>query len=314
MEIKPKRRSRHRPQSTDKEVVLRENTLSLIEPLHRHGDLPTCYLHALGPYKNYHTSQVVLGDLVHEKNTCYPSGARIGARILSRHPMPGVLCASSIYTLNETSRKILQATGRFRQHAPVKSPGQWQHDFLASIVTATMQLAAHRDGHTFHFHDELADEAGGFSFPVTFEWEGKPIDIALEPDPSFALTFKTGKRLNAFVEIDWDSEGASNVSSAKRKSLWRSALQYEQFIGRGKYKEHYQDGGAMVLFFFTNARRMHNFIKTIEERMGGCNYMCFKHVPNFDRMNFTVPKRVLYELYDSPFLRPGRPPLSFSTL
>lgn len=74
-----------------------------------------------------------------------------------------------------------------------------------------------------------------------------------------------------------------------------------------------EKGGALMLNVFTNETRMRNIITTIEKRMGGSN-MLFKYVPNFDRMNFTVPKQVLYEIYGRPFLGPGREPFSFSSL
>ena len=181
-----------------------------------------------------------------------------------------------------------------------------------ACITSSIELACLREPETYEyiFHDEIAAQAGGLAFYVTYEnrddrtvTPGKRPN--LKPDRAFGIrNLKEETTRYYLLEVDRGTETLATDNST-RKSLLDNDLQYRQFIGGLEYKEALDYAGGIVLLnLMTSPARMRNLMRLIRPS----NYMAFKAMPQFaPTVEFTVPAP-MPELLTEAWERPGREP------
>ncbi len=138
----------------------------------------------------------------------------------------------------------------------VRPTGHWWHGYMVSGITSEIDLAATRTGVQYiPAHEILARRSATLGIPIS----GK----TLIPDQLFALKYATGFRLY-MLEADRGTEPFS--SSAARKSLEASVLQYADILRHGIYKTHYGvRANLMALFVFAAQYRAARFLQLVAD-------------------------------------------------
>lgn len=214
-----------------------------------------------------------------------------------------------MYDLDRRGEEALKKIGSFFDHTPVTSGSTWKHDYLASCVSASLELATLRDAtHSFIFQDEIASDpmvnatTNRIEFPVG--------DTKLRPDRLMGIEHnRHHSAILLSLEVDMATEPLRSESKQRRKALERNLLQWQTFIGKGQYQRYFGKSASMLLLYvFSNERRMHH----VMHMLGSARWACFRYVPHFDE--FFRPPLPLYDLFDQPWLRAGFAPIALPAL
>lgn len=298
-----RRRDRRSPEGKTKRPT--ERSLLWFEKLHRHGPLPSSYLHAYTEHlcRNAAWARRELADLFHEDSV---HGGPYLDRPWQQFDTMDARHHDLVYDLTDAGRDALASAGRLQVN--VQAPGgPWVHRHMVACITASIELAALTRGDIrFIFQDEIAK--GPVRAAVPYTYKGKTENRDLIPDAIFALAYRTDAgylyRLFA-LEADRGTEpGRSN--SIARKSQLRTLLQYRTYIGEGLYKAHLGVNAPMlVLTVTTSAARLRNLVELVAETSvtGRNSFMLFQHLPQFGR-HFMPPKQ-LPRLFSSAWCRAG---------
>lgn len=290
------RRSRLKPQSTGKRVTPQDRDLLWFQKLHEHGPLPSSFLmqFARNTYRSEKRAKERLTDLFNEDNTPH-SGP-----YLSRPPQQFRTIDSRynqlVYALTPASEKAVKQAGLWMDYGTARS-GPWLHSFMVSCITASIELAVlERDDIRYlsqPFILERADAELRYPTGVTDPATGRAYSKGLIPDAVFGLEYRTpeGPRYRCFlVEADRSTEPATS-KNFNRKSWQRSLQQYEEYVGRGLYREHLNLKAPMlVLNVVTDPKRIDHVGRLIENQapqLGG--HMMFQAWEHFGPV-FTPPK------------------------
>ncbi|WP_028795334.1 replication-relaxation family protein [Thalassobaculum salexigens] len=286
-----RRRDRRSPEGKVKKST--ERSLIWFEKLHRHGPLPSTFLHAYTEHlcRNAAWARRELADLFHEDSV---HGGPYLDRPWQQFDTMDARHHDLVYDLTEAAEDALAETGRFR--ANTQAPGgPWVHRHMVACITASIELAAlARDDIRFIFQDEIVK--GPLRTPVPYTHNGRTETRDLVPDAVFALAYRTpaGERYRHFaLEADRGTEpGRSN--SFDRKSQLRTVLQYRTYVGEGQYKTHLGVSAPMLVLTVTaSSGRLGNLIELVAKtsETGRNSFMLFQHLPQFGRY-FTPPKPV----------------------
>jgi hypothetical protein len=282
-----------------------ERSVVWFEKLHRHGPLPSSYLHAYTVHlcRNAAWARRELADLFHEDGV---HGGPYLDRPWQQFDTMDARHHDLVYDLTDAAGDALAEAGRL--HTNTQAPGgPWVHRHMVACITASIELAAlARSDIRFIFQDEIVK--GPLRTPVTYAHNGRTETRDLVPDAVFALAYQTnaGERYRLFaLEADRGTEpGRSN--SLDRKSQLRTVLQYRTYVGEGLYRARLGVSAPMlVLTVTTNAGRRRNLVDLVAETSatGRNSFMLFQHLPQFGR-HFTPPKS-LPQLLLGPWSRAG---------
>lgn len=299
------RRSRTNRHATGKRMSLRPCDLLWFEKLHHHGPLPTSYLLAFVQHLRADKGRALkrLADLFHEGG--YLTRPRqqfdtIDARF-----------NQLVYDLDESALVALREAGMRSDYAQ-RPYGSWKHECMVSCITASIELATLATPHLTYIPQHRILERADvplrarvpFQDPATKRQECRE----LIPDAMFGIEYKVGSsaRYRFFlVEADRNTE-PNRSRRVDRKSTLRSVLQYREFIGRGRYKEHFSlTSGMSVLTVTTSRARMENMMALVSEiaPSGGNSYMLFQSVPAFGQ--YFKPPVPMTHMLSSPWQRAG---------
>lgn len=282
------RRSRERPSSTGKRVTPQERDLLWFKKIHQHGPLSSTYLHAFSKHirRNEKRARDRLTDLFNEDCTLH-NGTYL-ERPFQQFNTYDARYQDLVYDLAPAAIAALKENGMWNEYAPGHS-GPWVHRYMVSCVTASIELATLADLTLEYIPQEAILERAktALRYPVPFKnpVTGKKEIKDLIPDAIFGLEYKQeGRSKYRFfvVEADRGTE-PSRSSKFNRKSHLRNFLQYQEYVGRGLYKEHLQlTAGIMVLNVCTNERTMENMINLVEEiSQTGNSYLLFQSCAGF---------------------------------
>lgn len=307
------RRARDQPQSTGKRITLQPRDWLWLQCLQEHGPLAASFLLAFanGLGRSEKRAQERLTDLFHEANT------RHRGPYLTRPPQQfhtlDSRYQSLVYDLAPAGKRALQEQ-EAGQMPDSQLTGPWLHRFMVSSITASIQLAAVRQPNLrFIPQAEILRRATtGLCYPL--QWTdpetGKHYDHAIQPDAVFGLEYQTmhGARFRFFaVEADRSTEPYSS-RHYNRKSMLRSYMQYREYIGGGRYKQHLQlTAPLLLLFVCTDTGRAKRIQELISQHTPQGNaYVLLQSWTDF-ASPFRVPKPNPELLYTA-WQRAGLPP------
>tara|TARA_R110001606_G_scaffold237806_6_gene385827 strand:+ start:816 stop:1766 length:951 start_codon:yes stop_codon:yes gene_type:complete len=301
-----------RAKSRGKNIILNANDDLRLLKLHTYGHLPVPYLHAFTRDSNKSLRYVRqrLNTVRHEEALIFEPMQQLDTSAFRGNTL--------IYGLHPKGEEYLKSKGLYSLFAPVVGENQlWIHDFTASCVCASLELAA-PEGYTYQSQPVVLDQYNAcLSFPVSFtEPGGKNITIDLKPDRMGQINTNIGKSILVFLEV----ERSKKQHQYRRgyKTTERNGIQYYNFIARRQYMEYFgkkSDMGAMTLFLYWDAGTMMGAIDFLKKVVpnGTCKFMLFKYLPNIKNHNFKPPP-ILKNLWDEPWLRIGHPPIRLTEL
>ncbi len=196
------------------------------------------------------------------------------------------------------------------------SAGPWVHRFMVACVTASIELAtlARDDVSYITGHCVLARAKAELRHPVSIidPQARDTVTKDLIPDALFGLEYHPaeGSRFRFFVvECDRATEPAT-TRRFNRKSWLRSLRQYEEYIGRLRYKDHLKlTAPLLVLNVVTDKRRQAQLLSVTEKEAGsdGNPYQLFQTIEGFGPI--FRPSQPMAALLAEPRQRAGREPL-----
>ena len=308
------RRKRLQSTSTGKRVRLQERDWWWLQVLHEHGPLSSSFLlqFAADLGASEKRAKERLTDLFNEDNTVH------GGAYLMRPPQQFQTLDSRynqlVYDVGEAGVRALKEAGRYRP-ASLPASGPWLHRFMVSSVTASIQLAAEAHPQLTYISaaDILERAEAELSYPVEFAdpASGGRVTKALKPDALFGLQYETesGSRYRFFVvEADRSTEPYTS-RHFNRKSVLRNVLQYREYVGRGRYKQHLKlTAPLLVLMVCTDEKRAERMQQVVREQSPGGNaYLLFQ-----TWAHFAAPFRPPYpnaDLLHGQWERAGHAPL-----
>lgn len=308
------RRKRLHPTSTGKRITLQERDWLWLQMLHEHGPLSSSFLLAFaqGLGSSEKRAKERLTDLFNEDNTVH------GGSYLTRPPQQFHTLDSRynqiVYDLAPAAKRALKQRGTWRKKVS-RAGGPWLHQFMVSSITASIDLATNgRPDLSYIPQADILERADAdlsclveFIDPVT----KSRVKKALKPDALFGLAYHTaeGDRFRFFVaEADRSTEPFS-AKNFNRKSVLRNYLQYREYVGRGRYKEHLKlTAPLLVLNIYSDRQRAERMQKLIAEQGEGRNsYLLFQAWEDF-AAPFRPPNPNSALLF-SLWARPGKPPI-----
>lgn len=303
------RQSRVLTHSTGKRVTLTPYRMQILQAIHDHGPLNTPIIHAFlnGKDSNYAATSSILKDLSREENTEH--GGPYLSRPFSQNQTYNARANYLVFDLAPAGIKALRENGLYSDARPTgRNP--WRHAFMSSHITACIELGVRKAGFKYiPQHVLLADK--DLPVDVSYEWDGSQRTAKLIPDALFAIDY--GGKFRAFcLEADRSTEPIA-PSTDQRKSFKKNLRQYQQFIGKLKYKEAYGlNCGLVVLVVSVSQTRANAFLKVTEQELPkGCSYISVQACPDF--ANIFKPPAVLTQFTDKSWDRSGFVPLDILT-
>lgn len=277
-----KRRSRTKPTSTDKRVTAQPRDILWFEKIHQHGPLSTSFLHAFSKHVHHSEKRAKerLTDLFNEDNT--PQKGTFLIRPNQQFKTIDSRYNELVYDLTPASISVLKDAGLWDEQSG-KQSGPWLHNYMVSCITASVELATLEcDDITFIPQSKILVRANTelrYSTHFNETSGGKIIAKDIIPDALFGLEYThSGQKYFRFflVEADRGTEPTTS-KNFNRKSHLRNLLQYEDYIGNGRYKDHLNLTAPLLVL-------------TEEVASGHSNpYMLFQYFEEFDE-NFKPPK------------------------
>lgn len=278
------RRNRATPRSTGKRITLQPADRIWLAKLAAHGPLPSSFLLAYTRHLRRSDKRATerLTDLFNEAET------RHGGRCLDRPPQQFRTLDSRynqlVYDLAAPARDALRESSDLPDHI-ARPSGPWLHRFMVACVTASIELAtlARNDLAFIPQHRILARAETDLRCPVRIidPTTGRTTSKALIPDAVFGLEYRTpgGKRFRFFaVECDRATEPAT-TSNINRKSWLRNLMQYRDYVGCGRYRDHLRlTAPLLVLTVTTDPTRLERLRTLTEKEAGpdGVAYLLFQ--------------------------------------
>ncbi|MCJ8325167.1 MAG: replication-relaxation family protein [Rhizobiales bacterium] len=306
------RRSRTRPTTTNKRVTAQPRDILWFEKIHQHGPLSTSFLHGFSKH-NHHSEKSTnqrLTDLFNEDNT-----PQHGTFLQRPHQQLRTIDSrynELVYDLTPASISMLKKAELWKKQSTKRS-GPWLHNYMVSCITASIELAtSEREEITFIPQSKILARANTelkYSTQFVEPNNGKTITKDIIPDALFGLEYKhSGKSYFRFflVEADRGTE-PSTTKNFNRKSHLRNLLQYEDYIGNGRYKNHLNlTAPLLVLNVFSDRIKLKKMIDLIETASSsrGNPYMLFQYFEEFDE-SFKPPKPN-FSLLNSGWQRAGK--------
>ena len=236
------RRGRTKPHSTLKRIRLSKRDLLWFAKINTHGPLSSSELHQFSIHlgSNQQRATNRLTDLFNEDNNAH------GAPYLSRpHQQFARMDARYqplIYDLTPASVDALKAQGAYHENNAV-SGGPWWHSREVAAFTAQKELETLSNPQINYIPGwRILERAGTTNrFPTTYTdpYTHQRIRKDLIPDALYGLEYVREDGLYYHfwaVEIDRGTVPKTSPNT-QRKSLERQRLQYEDWIGNGKYRE-----------------------------------------------------------------------------
>lgn len=279
------RRKRLRPVSTGKRVTPQERDLLWFAKLREHGPLPSSFLIEYGQHlgRSEKRARERLTDLFNEDNT--PDDGPYISRPPQQFRTIDSRYNQLVYDLTPAAERALRRGGLWTNRSAPAGP--WLHSFMVSCITASIELATlSRNDLSYIPQSRILARAGvELRYRTIIQDAGRELVKDLLPDALFGLEYLTdqGSRFRFFaVEADRATEPATS-RNFNRKSFERSLLQYEQYIGRGAYKDHLKlTAPLMALNVCTDANRIAHMGLLIDRHYPAGNaYMLFQSWEDF---------------------------------
>lgn len=275
------RRKRLKPVSTGKQVTPQPRDLLWFEKLAEHGPIPSSFLLEFGmcTHKSEKRGKERLTDLFNEDNTPH------GGPYLTRPPHQFRTIDSRynqlVYDIAPAAKSALAKQGSTIRSA---RSGPWVHSFMVSCITASIELAcqARADLHYISQSRVLARANAELRWPTEIcdPDTGATYTKDLISDAVFGIEYLSdyGSRFRFFaLEADRATEPICS-GAFHRKSFVRHLLQYEDYIERGGYRDHFDLSAPMLVLNVTTSHvRVDRMLELAAETYpGGNSYQLFQ--------------------------------------
>lgn len=306
------RRLRYGRTSTGRRVVPTEADILTFEVLHRHGPLPSTFIHQFTRHvrRSEGRTKERLGHLYHEDNT--PHGGPYLDRPWQQWQSMNARYQPAVSETTQFAEQVLRERGLLGEIAQPQMRAQFAHRFMIACITASIELAIQEDP-TLRFISEQEILARSpnktLEIPCTISYANprtrkrQTLDKPLIPDAVFGIEYAGAGYRFFMLEADRNHEPVRRADLGETSYL-RKILQYREVIEKGRYKEHFgMKAGMLVLNVTTNFQHMHNIVDLVGEVTGGKGspYLLFKTMPQFGKY-LTVPP-VTPELLTQAWLR-----------
>lgn len=278
------------PQPKDRHIALSDNDIQIFESIHRHGPLPSHYIHALSAKKNYTAHQHRLTKLF--------NGARRGLKTenyLTKPDQQFMGYASRyqplIYDLNEKAIQLLAEHGKLSPF--INRTDLFFHRFMGACVSASIEVACRENGIRYiPRHEVLSRKGNEMSLPLS------PLSgqSALVPDDVFGLDYGGAYRFFA-VEIDRNTESIERKNLAQ-SSFGKKVQAYADVLQNRTYKDVWGIPNMMVLTVTTSATHMKKILTYVAKNPFPERFL-FKAKPDFGT-NWRVPD-IMTDLLTEPW-------------
>ncbi len=267
------RRSRTRREATGKTIRINERDLLWMQKLHEHGALKTSHLLAFSQHlgKNEARAKNRLTDLFHE--TADGEAEPYLTRPAQQFQTIDARYNELVYDLSPSGKRLLKKHDRW-QEPQARSPGPWWHGHMVACITADIEIeTVKRDDLNYIVGYRVLQRAETtLRYPTTFNdpVTGRTVTKDLIPDALFGLEYITddGPRYRFFVvEADRGTEPLTS-SDINRKSFRRTLLQYEEYVGRGRYKEHLKLTAPMVVLYVVSSEERRKTLCKLMQQFG----------------------------------------------
>lgn len=247
------RRKRMTPLSSGKRIRLTKRDLLWFSKINTHGPLSTSELFEFGKHLggNVQRAKNRLTDLFNEDNNAH--GRPYLTRPKQQFDTMDARNNELVYDLTKIGVQALKEQNMYHPHNGT-SLGPWWHGRVVAQTTAKSEIETLDDDKINYIPGWQILKRAELSTPryptkFTDPYTGRQITKDLIPDAIYGLEFvKPDGLYYKFhcVEVDRGTEPKTS-SNMERKSLERMRLQYEDYIGRGKYKKHLGLTAPMVL-------------------------------------------------------------------
>jgi len=316
--VKTKRRKRYERTPTGRRITPSDYEGVWFQKLHEHGPLTTSYLYEYTKdlVPSLSTVKHRLGFLFHETDT--PNGGAYLGRPVDQNRQAKHL--EEIHENDGPAEEYLKAHGLIPHTAVPTKDTNFPHRFMASCITASIELGCRERGLTFVSGQELLARSptGTLKLPATFSYKGRLYTIPIVPDGYFGIRYQDGSVRAFLVEADRGTEPIERADMENQRSYLRKILQYQSLLTRrsGEPPAYRTllgiQSGLVVLNCTNNYRHMESMMAAVmrETERRGSTFMLFKPLPVFAD-KFAVPP-VLTELLTTPWRRAGHAELDIS--
>jgi len=307
------RRNRTRPTSSGKRVTPQTRDLLWFQKVLKHGPLSTSFLHGFSKHIRVSEKRAKerLTDLFNEDNTSH--GGPYLCRPSQQFRTIDSRYNELVYDLTPASIAALKENGLWNEEKAKRS-GPWLHSYMVSCITASLELATlERDDLTYIPQSTILKRAGTtLRFPTKIEDPDTTQTFTkdLIPDALFGLEYRhQGQKFYRFflVEADRGTEPTTS-KNFNRKSHLRNLLQYQDYVGNGRYKKHLKlTAPLLVLNVSADPTKLKKTISVtaLASESGGNSYMLFQLFEEFGR-TFKPPKPHA-EFLNKDWERAGQP-------
>lgn len=246
------RRNRMTPKSSGKRIRLTARDLLWMSKINTHGPLSTGELYLFGKHLggNLQRAKNRLTDLFSEDSNVH--GSPYLTRPKQQFQTIDARYKELVYDLTKAGIKALQDSDMYHPHNGT-SLGPWWHGRGVAQTTAHAELETLDDPKINYIAGwQILERAGltNLKYPTTFTdpYTKRRVKKDLIPDAIYGLEFVRDDGLYyRFHCVEYDRSTEPKTSpNMERKSQERMRLQYEDYIGRGKYKQHLGVSAGMV--------------------------------------------------------------------
>jgi hypothetical protein len=289
-------------------MVLTDRDLTIFKAIQKHGPLPTHYL--------FEFTRHLARDLTGFKKRlkALTDDGYLDRPFTINHPR--VHNDFKIYTLKPKAREILAQAGVLYRFATPCGGGH-QHAFMASIVTANIEIAAYplkfisQEQILAKAPEETRNARKPLSLPTTISYafrrgnepaRSQTSDRPTEPDQLFGINYGNGAAFFA-LEADRGTEPIIR-HSLKGNSILRKLLAYQNLLAAGQHKKRWGVPNLYPMFVTTADARVENMLALAREIYPrGAPNLLFKAIPGFRNYCRTPP--LLPKLFCEPWRRIG---------
>lgn len=278
-----------KPQPKDKRIELHDGDIAIFDAIHRHGPLPTHYLHRFtGAHPNsvQHRLTKLYNGTPSEKYLVRPP-----QQFASFHARYQPL----VYDLHWRAEQILSEQGKLSPY--IRRTDPFLHRLMGACVMASIELACRVKGLRFIPRHEILEREGN---PIALPLSPSAPRKTLVPDELFGIDYGGAYRFFA-VEIDRNTESLERRKIGQN-TFGRKLQCYVDAMKHRRYKEHWGIPNLMVITVTVNHTHMQgmmDYMKKLDSHLA--ERFLFKTLPHFGS-NWRIPP-VMEDMLE-PWQRP----------
>jgi len=261
------------PQPMGKKTVISDTDLKVFEAIHRHGPLPSNYLHqyAQGERNNFQKRLTKLYNGTDDGTFLVRPPQQFASYYIRNQFL--------VYDLNDRSKKVLEEHGKLSPYINRADP--FLHRLMGACVGASLELTLKEK--YISRHAILSKHDKPMELPLSNFSDRK----ALVPDELMGVNYGGSYRFFA-IEIDRNTESIER-KKAGQNTFAKKLENYLDVMRNRTYKDVWGIPNLMVMTVTTNVTHMKNImahLKQLDPKLA--ERFIFRALPNFGA-NWTIP-------------------------